>query len=125
MALPSPSRSAMTIAGTVAYKGRADLPPLVRDAVDAAVRLGFDYSCLPEQGMLLRVLAGGVGAGTIGETGTGCGVGLAWLACGAAAGARLVSVERDRDRAAAAASVFAGDARVTVRAVDWRELRRD
>jgi predicted O-methyltransferase YrrM len=53
------------------------------------------------------LLAGGIGAGVIGETGTGGGVGLAWLASGAVPGARLVSVERDPERAAAARTLFA------------------
>jgi predicted O-methyltransferase YrrM len=94
----------------------------VARAVAVAERLGFAMSCLPEQGELLRVLAAGVGAGRIGETGTGCGVGLAWLASGAAPEASLVSVERDAERAAAAARVFAADPRVRVRTGDWPEL---
>jgi predicted O-methyltransferase YrrM len=115
----------MTVSGTAAYDQCVDLPPFVAAAVEAARRVGFGQSCRPEQGRLLRVLAGGVGAGVIGETGTGCGVGLAWLACGAHPGARLVSVERDRTRAAVAAGVLAGDRRVAVRAGDWRELAGD
>jgi predicted O-methyltransferase YrrM len=112
----------VTVSGTAAYDQCADLPPLVAAAVEAARRVGFGYSCLPEQGRLLRGLAGGVGAGVIAETGTGCGVGLAWLACGAYPGARLVSVERDPARAGVAASVFADDCRVEVRTGDWRDL---
>ena len=92
----------MTASGTAAYAHHPDLPPLVAVAVDAAQRAGFDQSCLPEQGDLLRVLARGIGDGVIGETGTGYGVGLAWLATGAHPAARLVSVERDPDRTAAA-----------------------
>jgi predicted O-methyltransferase YrrM len=64
----------VTASGTAAYDGCPDLPPLVAAAVAAAGRTGFADSCLPEQGRLLRVLAGGAGAGAIGETGTGCGV---------------------------------------------------
>ncbi|ETA71015.1 hypothetical protein ActroDRAFT_0033 [Actinospica robiniae DSM 44927] len=94
----------------------------------AAVRLargqGFDYSCLPEHGELLRVLARGVGAGRIGETGTGCGVGLAWLSAGAHQDAQVVSVERDPERAALAAELF--DARPNVEVVqgDVSRLRK-
>ncbi|WP_204760823.1 hypothetical protein [Lentzea nigeriaca] len=73
----------MTDSGTAAYDHCADLPPLVAAAVRAARQAGFAHSCLPEQGRLLRTLAGGVGGGVIGETGTGCGVGLAWLVSGA------------------------------------------
>ena len=112
----------MTLSGTAAYAGRSGLPEPVARAVAVAERLGFACSCRPEQGELLRVLAGGVGAGRIGETGTGSGVGLAWLASGAAPAASLVSVERDAQRAAAAARLFEGDARVRVRTGDWREL---
>ncbi|MFL6077887.1 MAG: O-methyltransferase [Mycobacteriales bacterium] len=115
----------MTVAGTAAYHGRADLPPRVAEAVAAATGAGFGYSCLPEQGELLRLLAAGVGPGAIGETGTGCGVGLAWLACGARPEARLVSVERDAGRARIAAGLFGADPRVTVRTGDWSELRAD
>jgi predicted O-methyltransferase YrrM len=98
----------MTIGGTGEYADRVGLPPLVGAAVEAAVRLGFGYSCRPEQGELMRVLAGGVpDGGRIGETGTGCGVGLAWLASGARPGVRMVSVEVDADRADAARALFA------------------
>ncbi|MEU7867440.1 class I SAM-dependent methyltransferase [Dactylosporangium sp. NPDC049140] len=95
---------------------------MVTPLIAAAQALGFAQSCRDEHGELLRVLARGVGAGAIGETGTGCGVGLAWLAAGAAPGARLVSIERDPARAAAAAELFATDPRVEVRLGDWREL---
>jgi predicted O-methyltransferase YrrM len=115
----------MTIGGTAAYRARLDLPVRVRAAVELAVGSGFDYSCLPEQGELLRLLAVGVGAGRIGETGTGSGVGLAWLATGAHPDGSLVSIERDGDRAARAAAVFADDPRVRVRTGDFAELRAD
>lgn len=112
----------MTISSTAAYEGCSELPSLVAAAAKAAARAGFASSCLPEQGQLLRVLAGGVGAGVIGETGTGCGVGLAWLATGAHSRARLMSIDRDPGRAAVAAGVFADEPRVQVRTGDWREL---
>jgi CHAD domain-containing protein len=96
----------MSLGGTDAYAHAGELPPLVQRALHAARSHGFAHSCRPEQGRLLRVLAGGAAA-SIGETGTGCGVGLAWLASGAQEGVRLVSVERDGERARAAAEVFA------------------
>lgn len=113
----------MTEQGTAAYVGVDDLPPLVRAAVDVARQAGFRHSCLPRQGALLRLLAGGVGPGTIGETGTGCGVGLAWLASGAHPGARLISVERDAERAEAARGVFRDLPAVRVHTGDWRRLQ--
>jgi predicted O-methyltransferase YrrM len=124
-AYPQLAGRRVTLDGTAAYRGYAHLPEQVVRAVATAERLGFESSCLPQQGELLRVLAAGVGAGVIGETGTGCGVGLAWLASGAHRGARLVGVERDTQRAAAAAAVFANDVRITVRTGDWRELAAD
>lgn len=113
----------MSIAGTDAYTDLDDVPPLVRDAVLLARASGFTYSCLPEHGRLLRLLAGGVPGGVIGETGTGCGVGLAWLASGARPGTRLVSVERDPARGARAAALFAAHPHISVLTGDWRSLR--
>jgi predicted O-methyltransferase YrrM len=107
----------------MAYDGQDEgLPPLVRAAVEAARAMGFESSCLPSHGRLLQVLAGGVGEGVIGETGTGAGVGLAWIASGARRGVRLVSIERDDERVTAARSLFAGVPAVSVRHGDWREL---
>lgn len=110
--------------GTDAYEGIDELPPLVGAAVQLARTARFPCCCVPAQGRLLRVLAGGIGAGVIGETGTGFGAGLAWLAAGAHPGARLVSVERDPDRAAAAARLFEARPNVQVQKGDWRDLRR-
>jgi predicted O-methyltransferase YrrM len=108
--------------GTRAHLTATDLPPLVRAAVESAAAQGFEQSCLPEHGRLLALLAGGIGPGLIGETGTGGGVGLAWLASGAAPGARLVSVERDPGRAGAARALFADRPGVRVLTGDWTEL---
>ena len=123
----------MSESGTEAYEGRTGLPPRVEEAVRLARSLGFEHSCLPEHGELLRLLARGFGGGVtggeqtggaaIGETGTGCGVGLAWLLAGAHEQSRLVSVERDPERAAAAQKLFADAPGVTVLHGDWRELR--
>lgn len=110
--------------GTASHRAVLDdLPPLVRRAVLAAEAHGFGHSCRPEQGLLMRTLAGGA-TRLIGETGTGCGVGLAWLATGAAPGVRLVSIERDPARAEVAAEVFADQSRVEVVCGDWTELYR-
>lgn len=111
------------MAGTDAYSGLEHLPGLVPAAVRLAREQGFEHSCLPEHGELLRVLARGVGAGRIGETGTGCGVGLAWLAAGAHQDAQVVSVERDPARAAQAAELFREHPNIEVVQGDWRRLR--
>jgi predicted O-methyltransferase YrrM len=113
----------VSIAGTDAYRGLSDLPPLVEQAVAAARKAGFRQSCLPSHGRLLQLLAGGIDDGVIAETGTGCGVGLAWLASGARTGVRLVSVENDWLLADTARGVFAGQPAVSVLHGDWAELR--
>jgi predicted O-methyltransferase YrrM len=99
------------------------MPPLVARAVRAARDAGFALSCLPTQGRLLQVLAGGVADGVIGETGTGCGVGLAWLATGARDGVHLWSIERDERLVGIARAVFSDTPAVHVVHGDWTDLR--
>ncbi|WP_181804111.1 O-methyltransferase [Streptomyces shenzhenensis] len=112
----------MSMNGTAAYRLHAGpLPQLVERALVSAQRYGFDYSCRPEQGRLLQVLAGGARQ-RIAETGTGCGVGLAWLASGATPEVELFSVERDPARAKAAADVFSDMPHVRVACGDWTEI---
>jgi predicted O-methyltransferase YrrM len=113
----------MSINGTQAYEGVRGLPPLVRATVDQAREVGFTQSCLPSHGRLLQLLAGGIEAGVIAETGTGCGVGLAWLASGALPGVRLVSVDHDDYLVEAARAVFAAVPEVEVVHGDWQQLR--
>jgi predicted O-methyltransferase YrrM len=113
----------MSPGGTDSYRDVTDLPPLVARAVSVARQAGFRHSCLPSHGRLLQLLAGGIGVGVIGETGTGCGVGLAWLASGARPGVRLVSIEHDEQRARLTRTMFADVPAVTVLHGDWRELR--
>jgi len=112
----------MSVDGTAAYRGLSHLPGLVAAAVRQANALEFEFSCRPEQGRLLKVLAAGRRGGVIGETGTGCGVGLGWMASEANADTKLFSVETDAERAAAAASVFGGHANVAVLHDDWTAL---
>ncbi|MDX3745749.1 O-methyltransferase [Streptomyces sp. AK08-02] len=111
----------MSLQGTDAYQDNNTIPALVQRAVRAARHHGFAFSCRPEQGRLLQVLAAGASR-RIGETGTGCGVGLAWLASGAVNGARLISVERDLERARIAADVFQDCDHVDVLHGDWRRI---
>jgi len=105
---------------TALYADRADLPPLVARAGALANDLGFIHCCVPEQGVLLQVLARGRAGGIIGETGTGCGAGLAWMASAIGSETRLVSVEIDATRAAACKALFADLPNVTVLHGDWR-----
>ncbi|WP_261953586.1 O-methyltransferase [Streptomyces nigrescens] len=111
----------MSLQGTDAYRNNDALPVLVRRAVEAARTHGFAYSCRPEQGRLLQVLAAGA-PHRVAETGTGCGVGLAWLASGASPATRLISIERDPERARIAADVFHDCDRVEVLQGDWQRI---
>ncbi len=45
----------MTATGTAAYDAWRDLPPTVVAAADLGRRTGFEMSCRPEQGELLRI----------------------------------------------------------------------
>jgi predicted O-methyltransferase YrrM len=97
-------------------------PPLVARAQALAARLGFDRSCLDEDGALLHVLAGRRGILRAGEIGTGTGVGAAWIVSALEPGTPFVTVEIDPERAAAAAELFADDPHVRVLAGDWRAV---
>jgi predicted O-methyltransferase YrrM len=112
----------MTPGGTSLYRQSADLPPLVSRAVELSRQLSFDFSCRPEQGRLLQLLARGRQGGVIGETGAGGGVGLAWMLTGAGPGTKLYSVERDEERAVAVQDLFADQPGVTVINDDWTAL---
>lgn len=119
---PAAIMPGMSLQGTDAHRNAdGTLPALVARAVAAAHAHGFPYSCRPEQGRLLRLLAAGAPRG-IAETGTGCGVGLAWLALGAPPGTRLVSVERDAERVRVARQVFHGHQEVEILHGDWRRV---
>jgi predicted O-methyltransferase YrrM len=109
---------------TALYADRTDLPPLVARAVALANDTGFIHCCIPEQGVLLQVLARGRAGGVIGETGTGCGAGLAWMASAVGPETRLVSVEVDAARAAACQALFADLPNVTILHGDWRVIER-
>ncbi|MFD4635258.1 O-methyltransferase [Streptomyces sp. NPDC058284] len=100
------------------------LPSRVAAAERVAREAGFEKSCLPEVGRLLRLAAAAKPHGTIAESGTGSGVGTAWLHSGLGADARLVTVERDEELARRAADVFADDKRVSVLTGDWRLLEQ-
>lgn len=103
------------------YHGET-VPPLVMAAVERAREAGFPYSCAPNQGRLLAVLAAGRNGGLIGETGCGYGAGLAWMVTATDATTRFVSVERDGARAAASRALFADHPNVTVLHGDWRQI---
>jgi predicted O-methyltransferase YrrM len=112
----------MTQGGTSGYQSAYGLPPLVTRALELARTLSFEFSCRPQQGRLLQLLAEGRRSGRIGETGTGCGVGLAWMLSGAGPGTKVFSVERDKQRARAVQDMFADLTDVTVLNDDWTAL---
>lgn len=99
-----------------------ETPPLVQRAIELAARTGFEKSCTPETGRLLRVLAAQCIDGSAGEMGTGCGVGAAWIVSGLPAGSQFVTIEQDRQRVAAVAELFAGYPNVRVLAGDWHDI---
>ncbi len=102
------------------YRALEEVPELVRRAHELAGRMGFEASCTPEVGRLLRVLAASVRSGTIGEIGTGCGVGAAWMVSGLQPGVHFVTVEIEEERASAVAAMFSQVPGVRVLAGDWR-----
>lgn len=113
----------MTTEGTDRYATVIDhVPPLVRDAVSLAKRFDFAYTVHPATGRLLSALAGGVGPGVIGETGTGTGAGVAWMLAGASPQTRIISIELDQRRATATAELFAQHPNVTILQGDAGDL---
>ena len=100
----------------------SELPPLVREAMAAAVGSGFTQSCSVGTGRLLHVLTAGVRNGRVGELGTGSGVGSAWIASALEPDVELVTVEMDAGRARQAAELFGDLGNVTVVEGDWSQL---
>jgi demethylmenaquinone methyltransferase/2-methoxy-6-polyprenyl-1,4-benzoquinol methylase len=83
------------------------VPPLVAAAALRASEAGFTFSCEPEVGALLAVLAAHLPAGgRVLELGTGVGVGTAWIVSGLAGrtDVSVTSVEADQRRAELAAA---------------------
>ena len=105
------------------YAATSYVPPLVGQAVRLAKQSGFEQSCLPEVGRLLRVLALGRG-GTLGEIGAGCGVGSAWIASGLSPSASFVTVELDSARAERVSELLGNLPNVKVLQGDWRDILR-
>ena len=92
--------------------------------MELAERMRFEPSCAVEVGRLLRVLAGQIRTGRIGEIGTGCGVGAAWIVGALAPAASFVTVEIDVARAAAVERHFRPYPNVRVLHGDWHDLLR-
>lgn len=79
-----------------------DPPAVVADLLDAARKLGFEESCDPKTGALLRLLAASKPKGRLLNIGTGVGVSCAWLLDGMSADAELWTVDIDAERSAVA-----------------------
>lgn len=101
----------------------AEIPDVVRRALDLSRSQGFVSATRHETGRLLATLAA-TRNGTLAELGTGCGVGAAWLCSGAHDDVRIVTAEVDADLADRARQVFADDPRVEVHAGDWTTLEQ-
>jgi predicted O-methyltransferase YrrM len=106
------------------HPARFETPPLVQAAQQLAAQAGFERSCTPEVGQLLRILAATVMDGVIAELGAGYGVGAAWLVSGLRPGVRLRTIEHDWARASAVAQLLAAQPAARVDYGDWRELLR-
>jgi predicted O-methyltransferase YrrM len=90
----------------IAYLVDDLMPLLVRQAVARAHEAGFSYSCDPEVGRLLAVLAAHLPVGArVLELGTGTGVGTAWITFGLLprTDVTVITVEKDPATAALAA----------------------
>jgi predicted O-methyltransferase YrrM len=98
------------------------VPPLVDRALALAGRLGFERSCSPEAGRLLRVLAGQRGRTRVCEIGAGCGVGAAWILSALPPEVPFLTVELDEERAAAVAELLSEDPEARVLQGDWAAL---
>ena len=70
-------------------------PKTVQTLSAEAIRHGFDQSCAPETGMLLRALAAAKPEGQLLNLGTGFGVSSAWLLDGMTEDAELWTVDID------------------------------
>ncbi len=96
-------------------------PGIVTKARALAAELGFERSCLPEDGALLHVLASRRGIGRAAEIGSGAGVGSAWIVSALRPGIPFFTTEVDPELAAATAALHADDPSVAVLVGPWRE----
>lgn len=100
------------------------VPALVARAEGLAHEQGFDGSCRPEVGRLLRTLAAHV-SGPLLELGSGCGVGTAWLLSAVHPSQRLVSIDLDAERQTRLRALFSDHPNAAFPSGDWREALGD
>ena len=77
-------------------------PPIVETLRAEAAKQGFEESCAPETGALLRMLAAAKPKGRLLNLGTGFGVSCAWLLDGMSQNAELWTVDIDEAGSAVA-----------------------
>ena len=70
-------------------------PAIIETLIEEAAKHGFDESCAPETGALLRVLAAAKPKGRLLNLGTGFGVSSAWILDGMSDDAELWTVDID------------------------------
>lgn len=107
---------------TTTYPSTTQIPRLVQKAIGLAKKTGFKYSCTPEVGRLLQVMASRYQTGVLAELGTGCGVGSAWIVSALAPTTRFVTVELDEERAELARQLFKDFPNVLVIQGDWHTI---
>lgn len=97
-------------------------PDVIETLLAEAVKLGFEESCDPKTGALLRVLAAAKPAGRLLNIGTGVGVSSAWLLDGMSADSELWTVDIDEEGSALAKAHL--DSRLRVVIEDAAEFLR-
>ena len=97
-------------------------PVALEGILAASETLGFTLSCDSLTGALLRTLAASKPGGRFLEIGTGTGASTAWLLDGMDEGARLLTVEVEGQRQGVAREHLRGDARVTFRHEDAKNV---
>lgn len=89
-------------------------PAIIETLRAEAARHGFEESCAPETGALLRMLAAAKPAGRLLNVGTGFGVSCAWLLDGMSDDAELWTVDIDETGSAAAKAHLDGRLQVVL-----------
>ncbi|CAB4780622.1 MAG: methyltransferase domain-containing protein [Actinobacteria bacterium] len=103
----------------------AEGPPVISRIATRAAEIGFDASCDPRTGSMLRTLAANRPGGRLLELGTGPGVSTAWLLDGMDSTATLTSVELETPLVEIAREFLGDDHRLTLINADGSDALRD
>lgn len=90
-----------------------NLPPMLREILQATVDSGFSMASDLQTGALLKTLAASKPAGNVLELGTGTGLSTAWLLAGMSPDSTLVTVDHDEAVQGIAKRYLGNDPRVT------------